>query len=101
MKTMLLLLALAAGTTNATVHAGNNLGQDEIRALVQQGKILSLEAILRLYPEKVHGKLLDLGVEHEHGNIIYELEFLQRDGHVVEFEIDAADGSLIKQEIEN
>lgn len=100
MKTMFLLLVLAIGTISATVQASDNLSQGEIRALVQQGKILSLQEILELYPEKAYGKLLDLEIEREHDSVIYELEFLHADGRVLELVIDAADGRLLKQEVE-
>ena len=38
------------------------------------------------------GKLLDLEVEKEHGRIIYELEFLDPQGRVREYEVDAETG---------
>ncbi len=56
---------------------------------------------MQLYPEKQYGKLLDLEAEREHGTIIYELEFLHTDGRIFELEIDASNGLLLKQEIEN
>jgi uncharacterized membrane protein YkoI len=101
MKTTWLLLALAAGTINVPLLASDDLSQGDIRALVNQGKILSLETILTRYPEKIYGKLLDLEAEREHGSVIYELEFLQADGRVFKLEVDAVDGRLIKQEIED
>ena len=101
MKTMWLLLALAAGTINGPLRASDDLSQSEIRALVQQGKILSLETILVSYPESTYGKLLDLEAERKHDRVIYELEFLQVDGRVIELEIDAVSGRLIKQEIDD
>lgn len=101
MKTMWLLLALAAGTISAPLRASDDLSQGDIRALVEQGKILSLETILSRYPEKTYGKLLDVEAERERGRVIYELEFLQVDGRVIELEIDAVDGRLIKQEFDD
>ena len=48
----------------------------------------------------MQGRLLDLEVEAEHGQIMYELEFLREDGHVVELKIDAATGRILEEEVE-
>lgn len=100
MKTMWLFLALVAGTISSTVFASNDLSTGQIRELVRRGEILSLETILQKYRHSIRGRLLDLEVESEHGLIMYELEFLREDGHVVEFKIDAATGEILEQEIE-
>ena len=100
MKTMWLYLALVAGTISATVFASNDITTSQIRELVKQGKILSLETILQNYRDRMQGRLLDLEVETEHGRIIYELEFLQEDGFVIEYKVDAATGSLLEEERE-
>ena len=98
MRTTLLFLALAVGTISFQVRSDDALRPAEIRSLVQQGKILSLETILEQYPDETHGRLLDLEVEKEHGRIVYELEFLDSRGRVMELEIDAKSGRLLKQE---
>lgn len=101
MKMMSLFLVLAVGMTSGLLQAGEDISQAEIRQLVKQGKLLPLESIMLLYPEKQYGKLLDLEAEREHGSVIYELEFLRADGRIVELEIDASNGQLLQQEIEN
>ncbi|MCP4077936.1 MAG: PepSY domain-containing protein [Gammaproteobacteria bacterium] len=100
MKTIYLFLALVTGTISLQVEAGNELGTDQIRSLVKQGDILSLESILKKHSQFMTGRLLDLEVETEHGQIIYELEFLMPNGDVVELEIDAENGEILEQEIE-
>jgi uncharacterized membrane protein YkoI len=100
MKTAWLFLALAAGTTSIQTLADDAISQAEIRRLVQERKIVPLETILEQYPENIHGRLLDLEVEREHGRIVYELEFLDPRGRVREYEIDAHDGRLLKQEFD-
>jgi len=100
MKIVLLFLALAAGMTSSAAHADEDIHPAEIRQLVQQGEILALDKILEQYPAQIHGRLLDLEVEREHGRIVYELEFLDPEGRVREYEIDARDGRLLKQEFD-
>ncbi len=101
MKMMSLFLVLAVGMISTPARAGEDISQDEIRAMVKRGELLSLESIMLLYPEKLYGKLLDLDAEREHGTVIYELEFLRADGRIIELEIDAGSGLLLDQEIEN
>ncbi len=101
MKTMLIFLVLVAGMINSHLWAGEEISQAQIREQVRQGKLLSLESILQMYPEEQYGKLLDLEAEREHGTVIYELKFLREDGRIVELEIDASDGRLLELEVEN
>ena len=101
MKMMFLFLALAAGTTSFRVGASEDVSQAEIRELVKSGEILPLETILAQFPKKDYGKLLDLEVEREHGTIVYEFEFLREDGLINEIEVDARNGNILNQEIED
>ena len=101
MKMTWLFPALVAGTISYQAVASEELGQAEIRELVRQGEILPLETILARFPAEEYGKLLDLEVEREHGTVVYELEFLQADGRILEIEIDASNGSILEQEIED
>ncbi len=101
MKMMSLFLVLAIGMTSNFLLAGEDISQTEIRELVKLGKLMSLDSIMLLYPEKQYGKLLDLEAEREDRTVVYELEFLRADGKVIELKIDARNGFLLEQEVEN
>ena len=101
MKMMLLYLALVVGTISDQVVASEDLDQSEIRELVRQGEIMSLDTILAQFPAEEFGKLLDLEAEREDGVIVYEFEFLRTDGRIVEIEVDARTGKILEQEIED
>ena len=101
MKMMWLFLVLVAGTISTGVYAGGDLNNYQIRQLVKRGEILSLDDILLKHQQLSQGRLLDLEVESEHGQIISELEFLRQNGDVVEFKMDAASGDILEQEIEH
>lgn len=101
MKTMWLFLALVAGTISGQVTATEELGQAEIRELVREGEILPLETILAGLPSREYGKLLDLEVEHEHGRVVYEFKFLHDDGRIIEIEVDATNGEILEQEVDD
>ncbi len=102
MKIVSLFLALVAGTISGIAAADDDdPGFEQIREWVRSGRILPLQQILDRYRPRYGDRLLDLEVEHEDGVIVYELEFLQEDGRVVELEVDARDGRLLKREIED
>ena len=101
MKMMWLFPALVAGTISYQVSASDDLDQAEIRELVRQGEIMPLETILAQLPAADFGKLIDLEVERENGVVVYEFEFLRTDGSIVEVEVDARNGKILEQEIED
>jgi uncharacterized membrane protein YkoI len=101
MKMTYILPALVAGTISFHAGASEDISQAQIRELVGAGEILPLEQILERFPPKTYGKLLDLEVERSDGVIIYEFEFLRADGLVLEVEVDASDGSILGQEVED
>ena len=69
--------------------------------LVRQGEILPLETILARFPSRDYGKLLDLEVEHEQDSIVYEFKFLHADGRIIEIEVDARNGKILEQEVDD
>jgi uncharacterized membrane protein YkoI len=99
MKITYLFLALVAGIS--VQLKADEIDREEIIYLVDQGKILPLEAILSHYPENEYGKILDLEVEKKHGRIRYEIEFLHEDGRVIELKIDATNGQILKRELKD
>lgn len=79
-----------------------NQEQAEVRELLTSGKILPLDEILRIvqgsFPDR---RLLKVKLENKSDRLIYELEFVSPGGKVLEIEVDAANGAIIGQEIEN
>jgi uncharacterized membrane protein YkoI len=67
------------------------------RELVEAGKILPLETILDQYRSQAPGKILDIEFEFEHGQPVYEIEWLAPDGRVREWYIDAVDGKRLEK----
>ena len=98
MKMTWLFRVLAVGMISTPLAADDAVSHTEIRRLVEEQRIVALETILARYPAGEYGKLLDLEVEKEHGRIIYELEFLDPQGRVREYEVDAETGDLIRWE---
>lgn len=94
----LLVSAIAcAGLLQTAAASGDH---EQARLLVEQGIILPLEAILQNLPEPVE-RILEVELEHEHGQRVYEVEILNIKGEVKEYVFDAQNGKLIKMEDDN
>lgn len=87
--------------STAPLKADPAMDHGTIRDLVEAGEILPLEEILRRHQGRIHGRILDLEVEHEHGRVVYEIEYMGEDGVIHEAYIDAAEGTWLKEEIED
>ncbi len=70
----------------------------EVYELLRSGDILPLEKILDIIREQVQGQLLEVELEHDDEQLIYELEVLDKQGVVWEIEIDATTGTILKNE---
>lgn len=70
---------------------------DEALQLMKQGDILPLEVILKKLPY-TGGKILEVELEHEHGQLVYEVEILNPNGQVNEYLLDAKTGKLLSVE---
>jgi len=75
--------------------------QKRARTWVEEGRILPLAELLGRLPPDLDGRLLEAEFEVEHGRPIYELEWLTADGRVLELEIDARDGTLLRSEVDD
>ena len=89
----LLLLGLLAGTILADQHS-------EVLRLRQQEQILPLEQILQHLQLKPSERLLEVEYEFEDGRHIYEIEYITSEGYILEVEVDAKTGKVLKTERE-
>lgn len=94
----LIFVGCTALAVSTLLRADESLSAQEIRQLSQQGQIKPLLQILQQHT--FEGTLLDVELEREHGRLIYELEFLNAQGEVWEYELDAATGLLLSRELE-
>ncbi|GJL82417.1 MAG: peptidase M4 [marine bacterium B5-7] len=97
---MSLLLVMVVGTTSPLTLADDRDDEaDKVIQWVAEGRILSLEQLLDMHSDRLRGRLLDLELEREHGRIIYEIEMIDEQGLIRKFELDAATGELLQEEI--
>jgi len=67
----------------------------EARRLLDSGEILPLEVILKKLRPTFPGKVLEIELEKEDKQIVYEIEILGDDGVIKEIYINAKTGKLL------
>ncbi len=67
----------------------------EAKRLYDSGEILSLEIILKNVRQQFPGKVLEVELEKEDGQIVYEIEILNDNGVITEIYVDAKTGKLL------
>ena len=67
----------------------------EARRLLDSGEILPLEVILKNVRQIIPGKILEVELEKEDEQIVYEIEILEGNGVIKEIYIDAKTGKLL------
>ncbi|MBR9829513.1 MAG: peptidase M4 [Oceanospirillales bacterium] len=99
---MCVSLCLLAGiSVSGSALAGRDLDADEALALVREGRIQPLSTLLEQHTERLAGHLLDIELEYEDDRLVYEIEVIGTDGVVREFYLDAAEGTILKEKIED
>ena len=88
------LLVMIAVLSSITIASADD-DYIEARELLQSGKILSLETILKRVRQDYPGKVLEVELEKENGKIVYEIEILSDKGIVKEIYVDAESGNIL------
>ena len=79
-----------------------DLGQDEALRLREQGLIQPLEQLLQTALARHPGaKLLEVELEEDDDVYVYEVELLTPDGVVREIKLNASNGQLLKDEVDD
>ncbi len=73
----------------------------EARRLVESGEVLPLQTILDKYRTDYPGRVIEVELEKKHGRIIYEIEIIDDRGEVRELYIDARNGELLRDKVED
>ena len=95
------ILALIVAVLALDAQA-RDLDQDEALRLRQEGVIRPLEDLMAPALVRYPGaELLEAELEEEDDVLVYEVELLTADGTVRELELDARDGRILKDEVED
>lgn len=86
---------IAPGDALARRGRGRGGDHDEARDAYESGEALSLSRILPLALRAVPGEVLEVELEREHGQLIYDIDILARDGRVRSVILDARTGAVL------
>ena len=69
-------------------------GHEMARGLAAEGVILPLEEVLKIVYERHPGRVLEVELEEEHDQLVYEIEILNASGGVWKVYVNAATGEI-------
>lgn len=99
---LLRFISIMLLVTLTSAASARDLDQDEARDLRLSGVILPLDQLMRAALERYPGAtLLEAELEEEDDVFVYEVELLTREGVVRELELDAHDGNILKDEVDD
>lgn len=75
--------------------------QDRARRALEAGEILPLSDILEAAQDARPGRVIEVDLDRDGGQWIYQLELVSPNGHLYEMEIDAATGVILEIERED
>jgi uncharacterized membrane protein YkoI len=78
-------------------QAGDSGGPDRARRAVESGEILPLREILQRVERDTPGQVMEVELEREGGRWVYEVKLLAAGGAIVELNIDARDGTVLRR----
>lgn len=97
MKLVQMTLAMMIASISTGVSADSQLDHDKARRALESGQILPLRVILEKIESQFPGQVLEVELEKNHENWIYELKILQPSGKVIKLKIDAGNAGILKK----
>jgi uncharacterized membrane protein YkoI len=95
------LIASALSLLPPGAVRADDIGHDQARRLVQEGKIKPLQEIVEMLLKQAEGRVLEAELEHEDEGFVYELKILRPGGYIEEVEVLASTGQILKIEIDD
>ena len=97
MRSRLVLATLLAATGLVCAPAQASGDHDRARAALAAGEVMPLSAILERVARQYPGNVLEVELERKQTRWIYELKLLQPNGGLMKLEVDARDGTILRQ----
>lgn len=73
---------------------------EQIRRLVEQKQVLPLQQVLAVVESEMAGRAIEVELESKDDGFIYEIEWLDQQGRVWEFKLDADSGEILEHELD-
>jgi len=96
--TLAVLLALGAAPAVDASADDDAQEHEEARQALEQGLVRPLEEVIAEARKHVEGDLIEIELERENGRYIYELEFIQPSGQIIELQIDAKTMAIVEDD---
>lgn len=96
-----LLVSSAVALTVPVLAFADKTNPDEISRMLGNGEILSLAKILEIVRPVTGTRILEVEMEHEDFGLIYEIYFLDPQGRRREIYVDARNGNILSQELDD
>ncbi|PWC54164.1 PepSY domain-containing protein [Azospirillum sp. TSO22-1] len=93
---ILALLVLAGAVLTAPVPVLADRDHDHARRAVEEGKVLPLRRILDTVEAQFGGSVLEVELDRDDGQWLYEVKLLAPDGRIIEVELNAATAEVLK-----
>ena len=77
--------------------ASDQVDHDLARQALQSGQVWPLRTVLERLERHAPGQVLEVELENESGQWVYEVKVLQSDGRVVKLLLDARDARVLKR----
>ena len=91
-----LVAALVGWGAMPLAQASGKDDHERARAAVQAGEVLPLPQVLERLQRSHPGQVLELELEHEKGQWIYEIRLMQADGRLLKLTVDAATARVLE-----
>lgn len=88
-------LVLGAALVWPLAHADSD--HDRARAALQAGQVLPLKTVLERLERTQPGQVLEVELEHEKGQWVYEIKLLRPGGQLVKLQLDARSADTLSQ----
>lgn len=76
-----------------------NADHDRARAAAQAGQIQPLQTVLATVSKTYPGNILDVELEQENGQWVYEIKLLQADGHLRKLLVNARTMEILSEHV--
>jgi uncharacterized membrane protein YkoI len=99
--TALILLAAMAAPLGPPVRAEDMSQQEDARRALEAGLVKPLEAVLAAARTRIDGDIVEIEFEKDDGRFVYEIEYVRRDGQLMEMKIDADSLAVLEDGIDD
>lgn len=94
LTSVVLLMTLAMLGTGAS-YAADNADHDRARQAVEAGDVLPLRTILERVEREYPGQVMEVELDREKGEWVYEIKLLRKGGVLMKLKIHARDGTIL------